>query len=109
MDIISPPPVKEEKKRIGRTPRYTDQYYMLMAKEVVDEGMSFRTAADKYNCSHGTVSHWCKLYREGKLVERVEKQKSSQSSAATQFQRQERYIRELKAQIGELYLEKGRH
>ena len=104
MEIINPVPIKE-KKRLGRTPRYTDEYYMLMAKEIVEEGMSFRTAATKYNCSHGTVSHWSKLYREGKLTKRVETQKSSSSRAEAQLVRQDRYIKELKAQVGELYLE----
>lgn len=104
MEVINPVPIKE-KKPIGRTPRYTPEYYMVMAKDVVENGMSFREAANKYKCSHGTVSHWSKLYREGKLAKRVEKQKTSQSKAEAQLQRQERYIKELKAQVGELYLE----
>lgn len=104
MEIINPTPIKE-KKRIGRTPRYTDEYYMMMAKEVIEDGLTYRQAADKYKCSHGTVNHWVKLYREGKLVKRVEKKKTDHSRAEAQLQRQERYIKELKAQVGELYLE----
>lgn len=80
MEVINPMPIKE-KKRIGRTPRYTDEHYMVMAKEVADEGLSYRQAGDKYNCSHGTVSHWTKLYREGKLNKRVEKERKSTSKS----------------------------
>src|SRR5437868_13788890 len=98
MEIINPLQIKK-KKRIGRTPRYTDEYYMMMAKEVVETGLSYRQAADKYKCSHGTVNHWTKLFREGKLVRRVEKKKSESSRAEAQLQRQERYIKELKAQV----------
>ena len=104
MEVVEPMPIKE-KKRLGRTPRYSDEYYMMMAKDIVENGMSFRTAADTYQCSHGTVSHWSKLYREGKLTERVEKRKSNVNKAEAQLQRQERYIKDLKAQVGELYLE----
>jgi hypothetical protein len=54
MEITKPPPIKE-KKRIGRTPRYTEEYCMAMAKEVVEDSLSFPAAGTKYNCSHGTV------------------------------------------------------
>lgn len=104
MDITNPPPIKE-KKRIGRTPRYTEEYYMAMAKEVVEDGLSFRAAGTKYNCSHGTVSHWSKMYRTGKLKDRIKRKKAVTFSVATQLQKQEHYIRQLKAEIGELYLE----
>lgn len=83
MEVINPMPIKEPKPK-GRTPRYTAEYYMVMARDVVDNGMSFRHAADKYQCSHGTVSHWSKLYREGKLTERVEKPKSTVSKDGTE-------------------------
>jgi transposase-like protein len=104
MEIFNPQPIKE-KKAIGRTPKYTPEYYMVMAKQVVEEGMSFREAATKYGCSHGSVSHWSKLYREGKLPKRITKEKNSSAKFEAQMQRQDRYIKELKAQVGELYLE----
>lgn len=104
MEVVEPMPIKE-KKRLGRTPRYSDEYYMMMAKDVVANGMSFREAATKYQCSHGTVSHWSKLFRDGKLADRVEKRKYNVNKAEAQMQRQERYIKDLKAQVGELYLE----
>jgi len=104
MEIIEPQPLKE-KKPIGRAPNYTPSYYMLMAKEVVENGMSYREAGAKFKCSHGTVSHRTKLYREGKLAKRVEAEKAKKSKADTQLLRQEKYIRELKSEIAELYLE----
>ena len=95
MEIINPMPIKE-KKRIGRTPKFTDEYYLVMAKEVVEDGLSFRQAGEKYSCSHGTVNHWSKLYREGKLTKRIEKKKTNASKAELLVQRQDRYIKELK-------------
>ena len=104
MSVTKPIPVKEKKPK-GRPRLYTDEYYMVMAKEVVDQHLSFREAAAKYCCSHGTISHWTKLYREGTLERPVEKRAESQTQAEAQMQRQLRYIKELKAQLGELYLE----
>ena len=40
----------------------------------------------------------------GKLTKRIEKQKKNTSKAEVLLQRQERHIKELKAQVGELYL-----
>lgn len=104
MDILNPQPIKE-KRPTGRTPRYTPEYYMVMAKQVVDDGMTYREAARVYNCSHGAVHHWTKLYRSGGLTKRVSKEKMSEASKLAHSQRIERYVKELKTEIGELYLE----
>ena len=100
-----PVPKSVEVKKRGRTQRYTDEYYMMMAKECVDNGMSYREAAIRYKCSHGTINHWVKLYRNGGLKTRVTKERKEFSQAALTINRQDRYIKELKAQVGELYLE----
>lgn len=104
MDVLQAPVIKQ-KKRIGRTPKYTEEYYMMMAKHIVDENLSFREAAKIYKVSHGTVNHWLKLYKSGKLPQRIKKAKLQVESQDSLIQRMDRYIRELKAEVGELYLE----
>lgn len=104
MEIVNDQPIKE-KKPIGRTPNYTPSYYLMMAKDVVENGMSFREAATKYKCSHGTVSHWSKLLRDGSLPRRIDRDSKQKSKAEAHIIRQNKYIRELKTEIGELYLE----
>lgn len=105
MDITMPPK-KKIKQPTGRAPKYSPEYYMMMAKHVVTDGMSYREAAKTYNVSHGSVHHWVKLYRDGKLGNRIKKN-NERKKATDQIEnyRLERYIKELKQEIGELYLE----
>lgn len=104
MEVLQPPVIKI-KKQIGRTPKYTPEYYMMMAKQIVDEGISFREAAKIYKCSHGTVNHWVKLYKSGQLPKRIKRAKLNPETQTSLIQRMDRYIKILQSEIGELYLE----
>ena len=104
MDIKNLPKPKEI-KQIGRAPKYTPEYYMLMAKHIVDEGLTFRQAARIYRCSHGTVNHWLKLYKSGQLPSKIMKAKVKAQNHEATLARYERHVKELKTEIGELYLE----
>ena len=104
MEVLNPPVIKE-KKQIGRAPKYTPEYYMMMAKHIADENLSYRQASKIYKVSHGTVNHWLKLYKSGKLPNRVKNAKLKVESQESLIQRMDRYIKELKAEIGDLYLE----
>lgn len=64
---ITMPPTTKVKKHIGRAPNYSPEYYMMMAKQIVDDGITYRAAAKIYGVSHGTVHHWLKLYRQAKI------------------------------------------
>lgn len=104
MEIKQPLTIKE-KKKFGRPSKYTPQYYMVMAKQVYDEGITFREAAKRYHCSHGTVNYWVQLYKEGLLPAKIEKAEKLTPSAEQKVIRLEEQIRGLKAAIGDLYLE----
>ena len=104
MDILNQV-LPKEKNPSGRAPKYSVEYYMMMAKQVVDKGMSYRQASIIYKCSHGTVSHWVKLYRTGVLPNRLKKEKRDVAAKEHDFVRLERHIKHLKTEIGELYLE----
>ena len=49
--VVSP----KEKRPPGRTPKYTVEYYMI-ARKVVDEGMSYSEASKTFNVSEGAIS-----------------------------------------------------
>jgi transposase-like protein len=104
MEIENPPIVKE-RKQIGRATKYTPEYYMMMCRHIEEEGLTYRKAAKMYNVSHGVVNHWLKLYRSGQMPGKIKKAKQKVESQENLIHRQERYIRSLKTEIGELYLE----
>ena len=98
-------PLPKEKSPIGRTPKYSVEYYMMMAKQVIEDGITFREASKIYNCSHGTVNHWVKLYRSGVLPSKVKKAKRDAATKESDLLRFEHLVKNLKTEIGELYLE----
>jgi transposase len=102
---IKNPPIFKEKKQPGRTSKFTPEYYMMMAKHIVEDKLTFREAAKIYNVSHGTVYHWLKLYKSGKLPSRISKAKGKVESQDNQIYRLDNYIKNLKHEIAELYLE----
>ena len=104
MDIVNKI-LPKEKARIGRAPRYSVEYYMMMAKQIVDDGLTYRDAAKIYGCSHGTVHHWLKLYRQGVLPGRLKKVKRDESVKESDIAKLEHHVKNLKTEIGELYLE----
>lgn len=101
VEILNPKKFKEPKK-IGREPKYNLDYCLAMAKEVVERGMSFRQAAKVYNMSHGSVSHWKKVYLAGKFPKLKQQMRISPENRQIQL---ETHIRNLKQEIAELYLE----
>jgi transposase-like protein len=104
MSILTPP-VYKEKRAQGRRPKYTPEYYMLMCKRVVEEGLSYREAAKLYKMSHGSISYWVGLHKSGKIPGKVAKAKKHVESQDGTVLRLEAFIVSLKTEIGELYLE----
>ncbi len=104
MEAINVPFIKP-KKQPGRASKFTPEYYMMMAKHIVDDGLTFREAAKIYKVSHGTVNHWLKLYKSGKLPQKIKNAKRKAETNDALIQRMDRYVKELKNEIAELYLE----
>jgi transposase len=77
----------------------------MMAKQVVDDGLTYRDAAKIYGCSHGTVNHWLKLYKNGVLPNKLKKVKRDANIKESDIARLEHHVKNLKTEIGELYLE----
>ena len=78
---------------------------MMMCKHIVEDKLSFREAAKIYKVSHGTISHWTKLYKTGKMSGRLKRSKQMVESQSNHVLRMENVIKNLKVEIGELYLE----
>jgi transposase-like protein len=104
MEILTPPRYKEKRPQ-GRAPKYTPEYYLMMVKHIIEDKLTFREAAKIYKVSHGTISHWTNLYKAGKMPGRIKKSKVMVESQGNHILRMENVIKNLKTEIGELYLE----
>ncbi len=95
-------PVPKRKKLIGRQPKWTAEYMNMVAQKVVNEGMKFREAAKIFGVSTGAVNQWVKKYRKGTLAQNnTDKEQSPDFKIYTL----EEQIKELKTEIGDLYLQ----
>jgi len=103
MEIFTPPDVKP-KKPPGRVPKHSVEYRLMVAKKVVEEGMTFREAASSFGMSHGSVNALVQQYKhegsKSKRNERVSKYKKE-----VEAYRHQQQLKDLKQEIAELYLE----
>ena len=103
MEIFTSPLVKE-KRPPGRQPKHSQEYMMMVARQVVEEGMSYREAAKTFNISRGSVHSWILKYKhqdhKSKRNKRISKYKEE-----VEIYRHEAQLKELKHEIAELYLE----
>lgn len=103
MEIHNQTPVKEP-KLIGRKPKWTTEFMMMVGKKVCEGEMTLREAAKTFGMSHGTVSVAVKRFRTGDWS-KGNAAKLKQINERAKVQRMESNIRELKHEIAELYLE----
>jgi transposase len=90
------------KKPIGRKPKYPIEYYITMAKRVTSGEMTYRQAAKAFGVSHGVVGTWVKKFKKGTILKSKKKWVETDNA---KIQRQDAHIKELKAEIAELYLQ----
>jgi transposase-like protein len=102
MEIHNQIPVKEP-KITGRKPKWTQEFMMMVGREVCEGGMTLRAAAKTFGMSHGTVSVCRKRFKRGDW--RGNGQKVKQNEERYRVQRLEQQIKEIKQEVGELYLE----
>ncbi len=103
MDIFMPPHLKE-KRPPGRRAKCSVEYQVMIAKKVVEEGMTYREAAKTFNVSHGAVHSYINKYKD---IGAKAKRKVTTSKYAKEVEnyRHESQIKGLKHEIAELYLE----
>jgi transposase len=103
MEIFSPPQVKE-KRPPGRQPKHSEEYRMMVARKVVEEGMTYREAATTFNLSHGTVYQVIQKYKNKGAKTKRNVQTSKYKQEVEEY-RHTAQVKELKHEIAELYLE----
>ena len=103
MEIFTPPNATP-KRPPGRQPRHSPEYRMMVAKKVLEGGMSYREASKTYDLSHGSISAIVKEYKhhgaKSKRNERTTKYRKEVESY-----RQQTQVKDLKLEIADLYLE----
>ena len=100
MEVFRKQPPKE-KRPTGRQPKWTSEFMWMVAKKVVEEGMKYREAAKVFGISQGSVTSWVKKYRRGNLEPLSKKELSDDSK----IYRLEEQVKELKTEVGDLYLQ----
>lgn len=101
MEVFTPKKLKE-KVPPGRQPTHSVEFMVMVARRVVEEGISYREASKLYGVSHGCVYDWIKKYKKknwGRMA------KSKEVSEELQRYRTDTRMNELKHEIAELYLE----
>lgn len=103
MEIFTPPLV-QEKRPPGRRSKHSESYQMMVAKKVIEDGMSYREAGKTFGLSHGSIYNVIKKYRNGKL-RGDRKQAKNKYAAEVEGYRHQSQMKDLKLQIADLYLE----
>lgn len=85
-------------------PKHSPEYRMMVAKKVVEEGMSYRDAGNAFGLSHGSISAIVKQYKhEGAKSKRNEI--VSKYKKEVEAYRHQQQMKDLKLEIADLYLE----
>ncbi len=103
MEIFTPPNVKP-KRPPGRQAKHSPEFRAMVARKVVEEGMSYREASNAFGLSHGSIGLLARQYKhdngKSKRNERVSKYKQEVDAY-----RQQAQLKDLKLEIADLYLE----
>src|ERR1035437_1197186 len=103
MEIFTPPEVRP-KRTPGRRSKHSESYQMVVAKKMIDEGISYREAASTYGLSHGSISNIIRKYRDGKLNLK-RKETTSKYAKEVESYRVKTVMNDLKLEIANLFLE----
>jgi transposase-like protein len=101
MEVFRKHPPKE-KRPTGKPPLWTTEYMFMVAQKVVEEGMTYREAAKTFNVSTGSVGSFVRKYKKGNLNTFS---KGNEPSDELKMFRLEEQVKELKGEIGDLYLQ----
>jgi len=102
MEIFTPPELKE-KRPPGRRSKHSETYQLMVAKKLVEDGMSYREAGKTFGLSHGSIANIVKKYRNKKFNGKRQETKSKYKKEAEEY-RHQAHIKDLKLEIADLYL-----
>jgi transposase len=103
MEVYNPPPYREA-RATGRPTKLTHETRLLIASKVTSKEMTFRDAAKAFGVSTGAVNACVKMAAKEASKTKVNERVNSYNSAADAYRHQAQ-IKELKLEIGDLYLE----
>lgn len=103
MEIFRAPDIKPKRPQ-GRQSKHSDSFRAMVAKRVIDEGMSYREAAKNFGMSHGSIALVVKNFKKGKFNEK-RKEKTTQHKKELENYRHKSIVNDLKLEIADLYLE----
>ena len=96
----------KEKVPVGRPPKYSAEFRRMIASKIVDEGMTYAQAAKMFDLSQGAIATAIKQYKAGTLgSSEHDKHAKKQLSPDSRICSLESQVKDLKTEIGELYLE----
>lgn len=103
MEIFTPPEVKE-KRPPGRRSKHTEAFQIMVAKKVIEDGMTYREAGSKFGLSHGSISNVIKKYHNGRLKQQRKETKTRYGKEVDNY-RHQKQLNDLKIEIADLFLE----
>lgn len=103
MEIFTPPEVKP-KRPPGRRSKHSESFQAMVAKRILEEGMTYREAGKNFGMSHGSISHLINKFKKNK-VNSKRKVATSKYSKEVENYRHKCILNDLKVEIAELYLE----
>jgi transposase len=103
MEIFTPPFVKE-KRPPGRRSKVSVEYQSMIARKVIEEGMTYREAAKTFNVSHGSVYAFIQKYKD-RGAKSKRKATTTKYAKEVEEYRHQAQVKDLKHEIAELYLE----
>jgi transposase len=106
MDIFrAKTPKIKVKKKPGRESVFTTEFMMMVAKKVVNGEMTYKEAQETFGVSQGSIAEWKKKYLKGKFNDTTPSNSPYKVSNAAKVSILEDQMKDLKREIGELYLE----
>lgn len=103
MEAFTVPGMKE-KKATGRPSKHTHETRIMIGRKVVNREFSYSQAAEAFGISEGAIGTCVKLFKNQGVNQRRTERAKERTAEFTDFQHQSQ-VKELKQQIGELYIE----
>ena len=102
MEILHQKRLIKEPKIRGRPNTYNQEYMSMVAKKVVEGELTYREAGKTFGVSSGSISSWVRQFKKGSWPQASKVREATEKVKVIKL---ESHVRELKQEIGELYLE----
>ncbi len=107
METFTPPPYREKRPQ-GRQPKYSLETRLTIGRKVVEKELTYKDAAKVFDLSEGAIGTCVKLFKDNKKkgdLNLKRKDRYHENKLSINKYHHVNQIKELKHQIGDLYLE----